>query len=114
MRDGDDLHTVARVPMTDAAIGGTVIAPGIPEDVEVQVPVGTQPGTVRVLAGRGMPALRGSRRGDLYVSLDVAVPTQLTDEQRAALEALGRELGADAYAPAEPDGLFRRLRNALR
>jgi molecular chaperone DnaJ len=114
VRDGDDLHTVVRVLMTDAAIGGTVTAPGIPEDVEVEVPGGTQPGTIRVLAGRGMPALRGSRRGDLYVTLDVAVPTQLTDEQRAALEGLGRELGPEAYAPVEPDSLFRRLRNALR
>lgn len=114
VRDGDDLHTVVRVPMTDAAVGATVTAPGIPEDVEVEVPAGTQPGTVRVLEGRGMPALRGSRRGDLYVSLDVAVPTNLTDEQRSALEGLGRELGPEAYAPVEPDSLFRRLRNALR
>lgn len=114
VRDGDDLHTVVRVPMTDAALGATVTAPGIPEDVEVDVPAGTQPGTVRVLEGRGMPALRGSRRGDLYVTLDVAVPTHLTDEQRGALERLGRELGPDAYASVEPEGLFRRLRNALR
>jgi hypothetical protein len=48
------------------------------------------------------------------VAFDVAVPTQLSDEQRAALEELDRELGPDAYAPAEPEGLFRRLRNALR
>ena len=114
VRDGDDLHTVARVPMIDAAIGTTVTAPGIPEDVEVDVPPGTQPGTVRGLEGRGMPALRGSRRGNLYVTLDVAVPTHLTDEQRSALEGLGRELGPDAYAPVEPESLFRRLRNALR
>jgi molecular chaperone DnaJ len=114
VRDGDDLQTVVRVPMTDAAIGGAVTAPGIPEDVEVEVPAGTQPGAVRVLQGRGMPALRGSRRGDLYVVLDVAVPTHLTDEQRGTLEGLGRELGPDAYAPVEPESLFRRLRNALR
>ncbi|HSG13307.1 MAG TPA: J domain-containing protein [Gaiellaceae bacterium] len=114
VRDGDDLHTVVRVPMTDAAVGGKVTAPGIPEDVEVEVPAGTQPGTVRVLEGQGMPALRGSRRGDLHVALDVAVPTRLSDEQRAALEELGRELGPDAYAEIEPEGLFRRLRNALR
>jgi molecular chaperone DnaJ len=114
VRDGDDLHTVVRVPMTDAAIGGTVTAPGIPEDVEVEVPVGTQPGAVRVIGGQGMPALRGSRRGDLYVTLDVAVPTRLSDEQRSALEDLGRELGPDAYAEVEPESLFRRLRNALR
>jgi molecular chaperone DnaJ len=114
VRDGDDLHTVARVPMTDAALGATVTAPGMPDDVEVDVPAGTQPGTVRALRGLGMPALRGSRRGDLYVAFDVAVPTHLTDEQRATLEGLGRELGPEAYASVEQEGLFRRLRNALR
>jgi hypothetical protein len=38
VRDGDDLHTVVSVPMTDAALGATVTAPGIPEDVELEVP----------------------------------------------------------------------------
>jgi molecular chaperone DnaJ len=113
VRDGDDLHTVVSVPMTDAALGATVSSPGIPDDVEVDVPPGTQPGTVRVLEGRGMPALRGSRRGDLYVTLDVAVPTRLTDEQRAALEGFAGELGPDAYEPVEPESIFRRLRNAF-
>jgi hypothetical protein len=46
--------------------------------------------------------------------LDVAVPTRLTDEQRATLEGLGQQLGPDAYAPVEPESIFRRLRNALR
>ena len=114
VRDGDDLHTAVSLSMTDAALGASVAAPGIPEDVEVDVPAGTQPGTVRVLEGLGMPALRGSRRGDLYVTLHVAVPTRLTDEQRGTLEGLARDLGTDAYAPVEPEGLFRRLRNALR
>jgi molecular chaperone DnaJ len=114
VRDGDDLHTVVSVPMTDAALGATITAPGIPDDVEVEVPAGTQPGTVRVLEGLGMPALRGSRRGNLYVSLDVAVPTRLTAEQRSALEGLAGELGPDAYEPVEPESLFRRLRNAFR
>jgi molecular chaperone DnaJ len=114
VRDGDDLHTAVSLTMTDAALGASVAAPGIPEDVEVDVPAGTQPGTVRVLEGLGMPALRGSLRGDLYVALHVAVPTRLTDEQRGTLEGLARDLGTDAYAPVEPEGLFRRLRNALR
>jgi molecular chaperone DnaJ len=114
VRDGDDLHTVVSVPMTDAALGATVSAPGIPDDVEVEVAPGTQPGTVLVLPGQGMPTLRGSRRGDLYVTLDVAVPTRLSEEQRAALEGLARELGPDAYAPPEPENVFRRLRNAFR
>ncbi len=114
VRDGDDLHTVVTLPMTDAALGATVAAPGIPDDVEVEVPAGTQPGTVRVLEGRGMPALRGARRGNLFVTLDVAVPTRLTDDQRAALAGFAGDLGPDAYEPVEPESLIRRLRNAFR
>jgi molecular chaperone DnaJ len=115
VRDGDDLHTVVRLTITDAALGTTVAAPGFPEEVEVEVPAGTQPGTVLTLHGQGMPALRGSRRGNLHVAFDVAVPTRLTDDQRRALERLGRELGPEAYAPAPGDeGFFRRLKNALR
>lgn len=115
VRDGDDLHAAVRVAMTDAALGVTVKAPGIPEDVDVEIPPGTQPGTVVVLQGQGMPALRGSRRGRLHVTLDVAVPTHLTDEQRAAVRQLGETLGPDAYASVDEDeGFFRRLKNALR
>jgi molecular chaperone DnaJ len=115
VRDGDDLHTSARVTMIEAALGAVVAAPALPDDVEVEVPAGTQPGTVVVLDGRGMPSLRGSRRGRLHVALEVAVPTRLNDEQRAALDGLGQTLGADAYAPVEEDeGFFRRLKNALR
>ena len=115
VRDGDDLHTAARLTMTDAALGTTLEAAGIPDEVEVTVPPGTQPGTVVVVRGQGLPALRGSRRGDLHVVLDVAVPTQLTDAQRQALGALGRELGPESYAARDEDeGFFRRLKNALR
>ena len=80
------------------------------------MPAGTQPGEVRVLQGEGMPALRGSRRGSLYVRLDVAVPTALDDEQRRLLEDLDEKLGAEAYAskPDEDEGFFRRLKSALR
>jgi DnaJ-class molecular chaperone len=63
-----------------------------------------------------MPSLRGSRRGDLYVRLDVAVPTQLTDEHRGLLEDFDDKVGADAYATPddEDEGFFRRLKSALR
>ncbi len=71
---------------------------------------------MRVLAGEGMPSLRGGRRGALYVRLDVAVPTALDDDQRRLLEDVDRTLGSDAYAPKpdEDEGFFRRLKSALR
>jgi molecular chaperone DnaJ len=114
VRDGDDLHTAVRLTMTEAALGTKtrVSAPG--GDLDLDVAAGTQPGEVRVIRGEGMPSLQG-RRGDLYVRLDVAVPTTLTDEQRALLDEFGRQASPETYAPKDDDeGFFRRLKSALR
>jgi molecular chaperone DnaJ len=115
VRDGDDLHTAVRLTMTEAALGATKPVATLGGEVDLEVAAGTQPGVVRLLPGRGMPSLRGSRAGDLYVRLDVAVPTRITDEQRALLEDFDRSAGPDTYAPGEEDdGFFRRLKSALR
>jgi molecular chaperone DnaJ len=116
VRDGDDLHTAVRLTMADAALGTTIAVPALGGDFELQVPAGTQPGDARVLQGQGMPALASSRRGDLYVRLDVSIPRHLTREQRETLQQLDRELGPDAYAAGddEDEGFFQRLKSALR
>jgi molecular chaperone DnaJ len=116
VRDGDDLHTALRLTMTDAALGTTATVSSLSGDLELEVPPGTQPGEVRVLKGEGMPALRGSGRGSLYVRLDVAVPTALDDEQRQLVEQLDEKLGDEAYASRDDDGegFFGRLKSALR
>ena len=115
VRDGDDLHTALRLTMTEAALGTAATVSSLAGDVELDVPAGTQPGEVRVLKGEGMPALRGSGRGSLYVRLDVAVPTALDDEQRTLLAQLDEKLGDEAYASRDEDeGFFSRLKSALR
>jgi molecular chaperone DnaJ len=115
VRDGDDLHTAVRLTMTDAALGTTATVTSLSGEVPLEVPPGTQPGEVRVLRGEGMPALRGSGRGSLYVRLDVAVPTALDPEQRALVEQLDEKLDDDAYRPRDGDGgFFSRLKSALR
>src|SRR3970282_2392239 len=98
-RDGDDLHTAVRLTMTDAALGTTAQVPALGADLALEVSPGTQPGAVRVIRGQGMPALHGSRRGDLCVRMDVAVPTHVTDEQRRLLEEFPRHDGPEADAP---------------
>jgi molecular chaperone DnaJ len=102
--------------MTDAALGTKAPVASLSGDVELDVPPGTQPGDVRVLKGEGMPSLRGSRRGSLFVRLDVAVPTVLDGEQRRLLEQLDAKLPPDAYVSPddEDEGFFRRLKSALR
>ena len=115
IRDGDDLHTALRLTMTEAALGTTATVTSLSGEVSLEVPPGTQPGEVRVLRGEGMPALRGSGHGSLYVRLDVAVPTALDDEQRALVEQLDERLDEEAYRPRDEDGgFFSRLKSALR
>jgi molecular chaperone DnaJ len=115
VRDGDDLHTAHRLTMTEAALGTTALVPTLAGDAKLEVLAGTQPGEVRVLGGGGMPSLNGDRKGDLYVRLDVAVPTRMTDEQRGLLEDFGRRSGPETYAGGDEDeGFFRRLKSALR
>jgi molecular chaperone DnaJ len=116
VRDGDDLYTALRLTMTDAALGTRATVASLSGEVELEVPPGTQPGEVRELKGEGMPSLRGSRRGSLYVRLDVAVPTELDAEQRRLLEELDAKLPPAAYVSPddEDEGFFRRLKSALR
>jgi molecular chaperone DnaJ len=101
--------------MTEAALGTTARVPAPGGDLDIEVEAGTQPGDVRVISGQGMPSLQG-RRGNLYVRLDVAVPTQMTEDQRLLLEDFGRQAGPETYEPRDDEdgGFFRRLKSALR
>jgi molecular chaperone DnaJ len=111
-RDGDDLHVLAELTMTQAALGGTVRVPHPEGHVELEIHAGAQPGDVNLVRGRGMPSLSGGRRGDLHVHVGVRVPRNLSAEQRALMEQLATTLGDDAYQG--DDGFFERLKSAFR
>jgi len=95
-RRGRNLTLSVPVTFPEAALGTTVTVPTLDEPVTVRVPAGTAPGTLLRVRGRGIPAgsQNGSTPGDLLVKVDVLVPTSLTDEQRAAAEALAATLDA--------------------
>jgi molecular chaperone DnaJ len=112
-RDGDDLVTVAKLTMIDAAIGTTLSVPTADGEIQLEIPAGSQPGDVRVLRGKGMPSLSSGRHGDLRVHLDVRVPRRLDPEQRKLLLDLGEQIGEEAYED-DDGGFFERLRSAFR
>ena len=93
-RKGD--HLTIRVPITfdQAALGGEISVPTIDgAPVRIRIAAGTPTG--RVLRARGKGGTRrDSTRGDLLVTVEVQVPTELTDEQRAAVEALRTAFGS--------------------
>lgn len=101
-RDGDNLTIELPVTFAEATLGATVSVPTLNgRPVKVKVAPGTPSGRVLRVKGRGVPTKGGP--GDLLVRVEVVVPTDLTDEQRAAVEALaqdGDSLRADLLARA--------------
>ena len=111
-RDGDDLVSTVDLTMTQAALGAQVTVPTLDEDLELEFKPGTQPGEVRVLRGKGMPALRGFSRGNLRVLVNVVIPRRLSDDQRRVLEDFAANADPSAYD--EDEGFFDRLKAAFR
>ena len=73
-RQGIHIHHEARIPFYTALLGGRVRVPTLEGDVDVKVPAGTQQGEEMILKGRGMPAVFGGDKGDLYVSFGIQLP----------------------------------------
>ncbi len=85
-RDGDDLHTHVTIDVFKAMLGGEVEVKTLSGKVVLSIPAGTQPEQVFRVAGRGMPVLKRSQAGDLYVHVKVQIPKQLNDRQKSLLE----------------------------
>jgi molecular chaperone DnaJ len=112
VREGQDLITALDVPAPLAALGGTLQAPTLQGTAAVEVPQGTQPGEVITLRGQGMPSLRGGRRGDVKVVVNVVVPRRLSEEQRELIGRLQETLTEENLRSDE--SMFAKLRRALR
>ena len=90
-RKGDDLYTTAKADLYAAVLGGQVRVDTLSGQVDLKIPAGSQNGQTFRLKGKGMPKLRKSgQHGDLYVKLEVRLPTELNDEQRKLFEQLRR------------------------
>jgi len=88
-RRGDDLHVTIAVDLFTAMLGGEVHVPTLGGDVMLSIPAGTQNGRVFRLRGKGMPHLREpEEHGDLYATVNVRLPTELTPRQRELVEKL--------------------------
>jgi molecular chaperone DnaJ len=103
-RSGRNLTMTVPITFPDAALGTTVTVPTLDGKVTLKVPPGTQSGRVLRVRGRGVPGTsgrNGGKPGDLLVKIEVLVPTELTDEQRAAVESLAAVTDAAPPLAAE-------------
>lgn len=99
-RRESDLHCTIPVNMAQAALGAEIEVPTLDEPYKLRIPEGTQNAAEFRLRHKGVPSVNGGGRGDLYVHIDVKVPSKLTRDQRKLLEQLRETLPVENQ-PAE-------------
>jgi molecular chaperone DnaJ len=88
-RQGTDVIYELPLSVAQAALGDTVEIPTVDGPEKIEIAPGTQYGKTIRVSGRGVPHVRSGRRGDQIVYVRVVIPTNLTEEQRQALQQLG-------------------------
>ncbi|MFP4157507.1 MAG: molecular chaperone DnaJ [Opitutales bacterium] len=100
-RHDNDLFCEVPIKFTLAALGGTIKVPTLFGKGNLKIPPGTQTGTTFRLREQGIPALRGGRKGDLLIRVQVEVPTKLSGEQKKILEEYAEACGDPANPVSE-------------
>jgi molecular chaperone DnaJ len=94
-RRGQDVFTVLDVSITQATLGAEVEVEGLDGPERIRIEPGTESGTVLRLRNRGVPNLNRHGRGDLFVTVHVVTPTDLSKEERGLLERLAELRGEE-------------------
>lgn|SRR5574341_616105 len=88
-REGDDLYQDVAIDLYTAVLGGEAQVETMSGKVTLKINPGSQPGQLIRLRGKGMPHLRKPDTfGDLYIRLQVDIPTDLTAKERALFKEL--------------------------
>lgn len=90
-KEGRHLHTTLTVKLTDALLGASYTIDTLDGDITLKVPAGVSHNEQLRVKGKGVPNERGDR-GDLYVHIEIGLPTKLSGKAKKAVEAL-REQG---------------------
>ena len=103
-RDGADLFCKVPISMTAASLGGEIEVPTIDgKKARVTIPEGAQNGKQFRLKAKGMPVLRSSQSGDMYIQVSVETPVNLTRKQRELLKEFEKDA---AHNSPESEGFF--------
>jgi molecular chaperone DnaJ len=111
-RDGADLYCRVPISMATATLGGQFDVPTVEGSTSrVKVPDGTQTGKQFRLRGKGMPIMRSSQHGDMYIQVTVETPRNLTKRQRELLTEFEQESSGDNHP--ESSGFFTKVKDFI-
>ncbi|WP_298643589.1 molecular chaperone DnaJ [uncultured Cardiobacterium sp.] len=102
-RTGDDLHCEMPISFVTAALGGDLEVPTLGGRVVLNVPPETQTGKRFRLKGKGVKSVRSRAAGDLYCTVTIETPVNLSKKQKDLLAEFGNTLseGGKTHAPQE-------------
>jgi molecular chaperone DnaJ len=83
--DGADLYKTVPVNFVSAILGDEVEFKHFDKTLSLKIPEGTQPGTILRLKGKGLPHFNYSSSGNLYVKINVEIPTKTSSKQKEIL-----------------------------
>ena len=93
-RKGEDIILDLDINIAQAVLGADIAVPTVDgKEHPLNIPSGTQPGSMFNLRGKGVPRIRQSGRGDQRVIVNVDIPKKLSAEQRELFEKLAATLG---------------------
>jgi len=110
-RDGDNLYIEMPITFVQAALGAELDVPTLKKPVKYRFPEGTQPGQVFCIKGEGVQHLRGSGKGDLYVTAVVEIPKKLTEKQKDLLRQFDGSTPDNQYEKKK--SFFDRVKDAF-
>ena len=91
-RRGADLYRKLTISFPQATLGANLSVGTLQGNERLKIPEGTESGSLFKLKGSGMPKIRGSGHGDLYVLIQVKTPKRLNKRAKLLLEEFQREL----------------------
>lgn len=97
-RKGMDVYTNIEVPFTTAVLGGEIIVPTLYGNVSCKLKAGTRCGSKIRLAGRGIVSMKDPKtKGDQYVTIQITVPQNLTEEAKQKLQEFAAACKKDSF-----------------
>ncbi len=112
-REGNDLIYNLNITFAQATLGYVTKIETFDGLQEVEIPAGTQSGTVKLIRGKGIPDLRSKSRGNLAIIINVVTPTNLTREQVELLTKFAQVSGEEINHPNSSHSLFSKLKSVI-
>lgn len=87
--DEYDLHMNQELKLSELILGTNISVPTLDDkQLNLKIPPGTKPGTKMRMSGHGLPHMKGGKKGDLYLKIQLKLPKKLTDEQKKLIKEL--------------------------